>query len=377
MIYLDNAATTLKKPPAVARAMVRALQTCANPGRGGHEAAMRAQEVVYRTREAAAELFDCEPEQVCFTANATEGLNAAIGSLIGAEDSVLISGVEHNAVTRTLFGSGAEITIAAPEDRNDLFSKDAWIQAFELGLEKTVSAVICSHVSNVLGCVLPVEEIAGLCRRKEVPLLVDASQSAGVLPVSLRSWGAAFIAMPGHKGLYGPQGTGLLLCGMKPRVFRYGGTGSASAEQAMPDELPDRMEAGTLNVPGISGLGAGLAFVKQQGVYGIGEWERRLIRRAEEGLRDAGFDTITGPDQAGVLSFLDPGQDPEDTAAWFSRHGAALRAGLHCAPLAHQTAGTFPQGTVRLSVSGLTQPWEIDRFLELARRLKDTQKRSR
>lgn len=367
MIYLDNAATTLKKPAAVGRAMVHALHTCANPGRGGHAAAMRAAEVVFRARDTAADLFDCAPEQVCFTANATEGLNAAIGSLVHAGDRVVISGMEHNAVTRTLTGLGAEISVAAPEGTEDLYSQKAWLRAFQHALEKPAAAMVCSQVSNVFGCVLPIEEIGALCRRKNIPLIVDASQSAGVLRVALRSWNASFIAMPGHKGLYGPQGTGLLLCGAMPKVFRYGGTGSLSAMQTMPAELPDRMEAGTLNVPGISGLLAGLEYVKQRGCDWIFEKEKNLISRSAEGLKHMGVQVFCGKSQSGVLSFLIPDEDPEESAQWYAEHGVALRAGLHCAPLAHQTAGTFPQGTLRLSVSDFTDYREIEQFLSITR----------
>ena len=258
MIYLDNAATTLRKPPQVAWAMTQALTQYANPGRGGHRPAARADRAVYRVRKLAGQYFHVAPDRVCFTANATEGLNIALNTLVVPGDRVVISGLEHNAVTRTLTALGAEVVpVRAP-----LFDRAAWLDAFDTALTPGTAAAVCLQVSNVFGCVLPVEEIGALCHRREIPFVVDASQSAGLLPVEPEAWGAAFVAMPGHKGLLGPQGTGLLLCGdLLPEPLRRGGTGTASAAQIMPEELPERLEAGTLNVPGICGLGAGLEWL--------------------------------------------------------------------------------------------------------------------
>jgi selenocysteine lyase/cysteine desulfurase len=210
MIYLDSAATTLQKPPAVARAVSSAVGRLATPGRGGHVPAMRAAETAFLCRQAAAELFQVEsPEQVVFTSNATHGLNLAIHSLLKPGDAVVISGYEHNAVTRPLHALGVNVRVAA----GPLFDPEAQVRAFERQLDETVRAVICNHVSNVFGFILPVEGIAALCRERGIPFVLDASQSAGCLPVHMGELGAAFVAMPGHKGLYGPQGTGLLLCG--------------------------------------------------------------------------------------------------------------------------------------------------------------------
>ena len=361
MIYLDNAATTLQKPPEVYRAVRQAMQLCASPGRGGYEAARRAEETVYRTRALAAEFFDCAPEQVCFTSCATEGLNAAIRTLVGRGDRVVISGLEHNAVTRTLHAAGAELrTVTAP-----LFDEAGWLEAFSDALRLPAAAVVCTQVSNVFGAVLPIDGLARLCADRGVPLIVDASQGAGLLPVRLRAWRAAFVAMPGHKGLLGPQGTGLLLCGRTPEPLLFGGTGSQSVEQEMPDFLPDRMEAGTQNVPGIAGLGAGLQWLQRQDQPALLRRERGLIRRMGEGLAKRGAEVWMGEGQAGVLSFRIPGTDPEETAARYAAAGIAVRAGLHCAPLAHATAGTLPAGTVRLSVSPLTEPAAAEQFLRL------------
>ena len=254
MIYLDNGATSFRKPAAVSKAMVQAIRDCANPGRGGYPAAMAADEEVYACRELAAGLFDCRPEQVVMTNSCTQGLNIAIRTLIKPADRVIITGFEHNAVTRPLHGLGAKITVAGRK----LFDWEDTLTCWEAALKTGPAAAVFTHVSNVFGYILPVEEMAKLCREYRVPFIVDAAQSAGMLPLKLGELGADFIAMPGHKGLLGPQGTGLLLCGRLPEPLMMGGTGSHSKEQAMPDFLPDRAEAGTLNVPGIAGLSMGM-----------------------------------------------------------------------------------------------------------------------
>lgn len=366
MIYFDAAATTFQKPPAVAAAMQDALRTMASPGRGGHPAAMRAADTVFQCRSELAELFGAEqPEQVVFTTNATHALNIAIKSLVPAGGEVVISGYEHNAVTRPLEALGAQVRVAEVP----LFRAEEAVEAFRQQITPKTCAVICNHVSNVFGFIQPVEEIAALCRERGVPLIVDASQSAGILPLDLTALGAAFIAMPGHKGLYGPQGTGVLLCGAEqmPATLLEGGTGSLSLQQQMPDFLPDRLEAGTHNMPGIAGLLEGVRFVRRRGVGNICEKERRLALLAAESIRtlsDVKVFYMTGlRNQAGVLSIAPEGKETETLAARLAEHGVALRAGLHCAPLAHRSAGTLHSGTIRLSFSDFNTPEEVYHFL--------------
>ena len=373
MIYLDSAATTMQKPSAVARAASYAMGHMASPGRGGHVPAMRAADTAFACREAAAALFHVEdPEQVVFTCNATHALNLAIKSLVNPGDTVLISGYEHNAVTRPLHALGAKLKVA----EGPLFQPDIIYDRFEALLTPEVSCVVCNHVSNVFGYVLPVERIGALCRSRGVPFVVDASQSAGCLPVEMDALGAAFVAMPGHKGLYGPQGTGLLLCAAPTRTLLEGGTGSASALQEMPDFLPDRLEAGTHNIPGVAGLLEGIRYVARQGTGTILAHEQALTARAVRGLSGLpGVRVFADPTrqcQAGVLSFQVEGQDCEQVGERLGKRGLALRAGLHCAPLAHRSAGTLEQGTVRASFSAFNAPWEVARLVEevgaLARR---------
>ena len=284
MIYLDSAATTFQKPSAVARAMGEALASMSSPGRGGHPLAMRAADAAFQCRTELAELFHVkDPERVVFTSNATHGLNIAIKSLVPPGGRAVISGYEHNAVTRPLAALGAEVSVAD----GPLFHPEAVAEAFDALVRPGVDAVICNHVSNVFGFVQPVEAVAEICRSRGVPLVIDASQSAGILPLDLESLGAAYIAMPGHKGLYGPQGTGVLLCGQGtvPRPLMEGGTGSLSLSQDMPDFLPDRLEAGTHNMPGIAGLLAGVRFVRQQRTDAIWHHERSEERRVGKECR--------------------------------------------------------------------------------------------
>ena len=376
MIYLDSAATTLQKPAAVARASAWAIDHLASPGRGGHHPAMAAADTAFACREEAAALFHVpEPEQVVFTFNATHGLNIAIRTLVRPGSRVVISGYEHNAVTRPLHAiPDLELRVA----RSPLFDRAAALEAFRQELDRGADAAVCTHVSNVFGFILPLEEIAKLCRERGVPLIVDASQSAGCLPLDFGALGAAFAAMPGHKGLYGPQGTGLLLCGADPEPLLAGGTGSESRLQTMPAFLPDRLEAGTHNMAGLAGLLEGLRFVRRRGVENIAAQESLLIRTMGEGLGEIpGVRTFLARDpmaQSGVLSFQLEDMDCEQAGEQLGEAGFALRAGLHCAPLAHKSAGTLDRGTIRASLSVFNTHREVERFLRAVASLSQERK---
>ena len=363
MIYLDSAATTFQKPASVAQAVESAFHTMSSPGRGGYAEAMNAADTVFNCRSTLAELYGLEdPGRVVFTMNATHGLNLAIKSLVPPGGRAVISGWEHNAVTRPLRALGARVSVAT----GTLFDKESVLYAFRRLIKPGVHAVICTHVSNVFGFILPIEEIAALCRSQGVPLIIDASQSAGCLPLDMKRLKADFVAMPGHKGLYGPQGTGVLLCGREQvRTLLEGGTGSLSLQQEMPDFLPDRLEAGTHNVPGIAGLLAGVEYVRERGQTQILAYERQLITLLSDGLQGIkGTRVYRGEDaQTGVLSFTIDGRDVEGIAAALAEKGIALRAGLHCAPLAHTSAETIKTGTLRVSVSDFNTSSEIFRFL--------------
>lgn len=357
MIYLDNAATTLVKPLPVPLAVSRAIISAASPGRGAHPPAMRAAELVYSCREEAAELFQLEePEQVVFTMNATHALNIALFSLVSPGDPVLISGFEHNSVTRPLHAVGAKLRIAGRK----LFDPEETLRHFRERIRGT-KLVVCTQVSNAFGYMLPLREIGELCREERVPLVVDASQGAGVLPLDFRGLDAAFAAMPGHKGLYGPQGTGILLCKDPGRPLLFGGSGSDSVAQRMPESLPDRLEAGTHNVCGIAGLLEGLRFVREKGLDTILRHERKLLRIARRELSGGPLELFAGPEelQTGVLSLRPVEGDCDLLAQALAERGVCVRSGLHCAPLAHESAGTLESGTLRISVSAFTTEEEM------------------
>lgn len=320
---------------------------------------------MFTCRSELAQLFDAEgPEQVVFTQNATHALNLAIRTLVHPGDRVVISAWEHNAVTRTLASiRDAEVLVAeAP-----LFDDAATLEAFRTLIAQRPAAVICTCVSNVFGYILPVAQIAEACRSSGVPLVLDASQAAGALTLSVKSLGVDYIAFPGHKGLYGPQGTGVLICG-KDRTIEpilTGGTGSESRRQQMPDFLPDRGEAGTQNVAGVSGLLQGVRYVRHMGLERIKRHEARLVSRLRWDLRSV--PEVKGyfsehPNQSGVVSLVCEGRDCQELAQQLGARGIAVRAGLHCAPLAHRSGGTLESGTLRVSFSAFNQISEVDAF---------------
>ena len=366
MIYLDHGATSFHKPKGVYGAVQQAMRTCANPGRGGYPAAMTAGKTVLACREKAGKLFHCKPEQVAFTGSCTHGLNIAINTLVRPGDRVAVSGFEHNAVMRPLYGMGAVPVVSGRQ----LFCPEEMLEKFENALRSGVKAAVFTHVSNVFGYILPVEEMAGMCRKYGVPFVVDAAQSAGVLPVDLTGWGADFIAMPGHKGLLGPQGTGMLLCNRTPKPLLFGGTGSLSASHEMPDFLPDALEAGTLNVPGIAGLGAGMDYLLKTDRNVLLKRQQNEVRRCARGLGRLGLTVFTGEHQSGTVSFLPKG-DCEEMAYALQKQGIAVRAGLHCAPLAHESAGTFQTGTVRISYGHDVSPGQTAKLLLAMERIVD------
>ena len=369
MIYLDNAATTLHKPRAVDEAVRRAMHAAAGYARGGYAAAMRAGETVYACREQAAALFGVrDPARVVFTMNATHALNLAIHALAQPGMRVAVSGYEHNAVMRPLMLRGIDpIVLDTP-----LWDSAAMVEAAGQALADGAELFILNHVSNVFGFAAPVEEIAALLDEKGVPLILDASQSAGLIDIDVRRHPClAAVCMPGHKALYGPQGTGILLAlddRIAARPLLTGGTGSRSEEMRQPDFLPDALESGTPNVPGIAGLAAGIAFVRAVGPANILAHERKLTRefaRALEG--ESRITCFAHPAQTGVLSLTVRGAAVENIAETLARQGVAVRAGLHCAPLAHRTAGTEETGTVRFSLSFYSTAHQVEHAAALVR----------
>ena len=372
MIYLDSAATSLYKPETVQTAILDAIQTMASPGRGAHAPAMRAADCCFACREELASLFRVpQPEQVIFTFNATHALNIAIRSLVKQGTRVLISGYEHNSVTRPLFALGAEVQIID----TPLFQPEAFLERAVNALDRT-EVVICTHVSNVFGYILPISSLAAMCAARAIPLIIDASQSAGVLDLDFSALEAEYVAMPGHKGLMGPQGTGVLLCKNDAFPLLYGGSGSVSNSQSMPDFLPDRLEAGTHNVCGIAGLLAAVRYIRTLGCREIARRERLLMERFAGQLSDTGmFRMFFSHDptlQSGVLSLIPRKIGTERFAEALAEEGIAVRTGLHCAPTAHRTVGTAMSGTVRFSFSPFNTEQQIDSAAEICRKIAKT-----
>lgn len=358
MTYLDHGATSLPKPKSVERAMAWAVNHLPSPGRGSSSGAEAAAELLFSLRMEAAERFDCQPEQVVLTSSCTHGLNIAIRSLVKPGDRVVISCMEHNAVVRPLYALGAQVHVAGKR----LFDPEQLLEDLDALLTPDTKACIMTHVSNVFGWQLPVEQAAALCRERGIPFVLDAAQSAGCLCISMKKLGAAFLAMPGHKGLLGPQGTGLLLCNHETEPLLAGGTGSLSRQREMPEFLPDRLEAGTHNMPGAAGLLAGLRAVRQLGEEEILRREQQWMEYTAQRLEKLpGLRLFTGPMQTGVLSFVTENRDCVLFGEQLSeRWDIALRSGLHCAPLAHETAGTLETGTIRVSFGPMNRRKDAD-----------------
>ena len=373
LIYFDNAATSFPKPPAVLKAAFdTARRRGGNPGRGGHALARAADSEIYSCRKALKEFFNAPSvESVVFTNNATTALNTCICGLIKPGDRVVTTDYEHNSVRRPLFRkNGVAVTKATVHYDND----DATVEEFENALINGADWLVVSHASNVWGKSLPLREICNAAHRGGARVIVDAAQSAGCLKIDVKADGIDYLCAPGHKGMYGPQGTGfIILNGPAPEPLTAGGTGSNSISAAQPSFTPDSLESGTLNTPGISGLRKGIAFLNMYGADKLHSREIALARRAYFGL-----DTIKGavlytspPNErdAPVLSFNLAGRTSFEAAEQYDRHGICLRAGYHCAPDAHEKFGTIDIGTVRLSLGAFNSALEIDKFLEITEKI--------
>lgn len=376
MTYLDNAATSFPKPPAVAQAIADFLTTSAgNPGRSGHGLALAAQTVVTDTRRLLASLFRVrDPARIAFALNATDALNMALWGLLRPGDRVITTSLEHNAVARPLNalakrGVTVERVACAPDGTLDL-------DDLSRALAAPTRLVAMLHASNVSGTILPAREAAALAHTHGALFLLDAAQTAGAIPIDVEEMGLDLLAFPGHKGLLGPTGTGGLY--VAPHVhltpMRQGGTGIRSDEERHPEDMPEALEAGTVNTVGIAGLGAALRYLLERGVTDVQAHETALTARLLDGLADIPCVRTHGPAGAccrvATVSLSLEGWEPVDLGAVLdSSFGIAARPGLHCAPLAHRTLGTYPQGTLRLSPGCFTSEEDIDRAVSALREL--------
>jgi len=398
MIYFDNAATSWPKPPGVIEAMVHFMKEVgANPGRSGHRLSVEAGRIVYEAREAVAELFNIEdPLRIVFGHNVTEALNLALRGYLRPGDHVITSSMEHNSVMRPLRAlerEGVELTVVACSPEGFLDPADV-----EAAIRPNTVMVILNHGSNVVGSLLPVAEAGRICRQHDLLLLVDAAQTAGAYPIDVEADNIDLLGFTGHKALCGPMGTGGLYIGPRVDLKRFeplkrGGTGSRSELEEQPDFLPDLCESGTANTVGLAGLGAGVRFVLEQGVENIRRREEELTAQLIEGLKaipstgpSAGPSTGSGQGsgqgsgrrpgvtvyggcdaarQTATVSFNVAGLEPSEVGLRLDEeYGILCRVGLHCAPSAHRTIGTFPTGTVRFGLSYFNTLEEVERAIE-------------
>jgi cysteine desulfurase/selenocysteine lyase len=371
MIYLDHAATSWPKPHEVLAAMVAYLEHAGgNPGRSGHRLSIDAGRIVYDVREAVAELFNAaDPLRVIFTLNATHAINLALHGVLQPGDRVVTSGTEHNAVMRplrSLEARGVQVVVipCRPDGGLDPGAAGG-------AITPGTRLVVLNHASNVTGAILPVSQVARLARSAGALLLVDAAQTAGALPIDMQALGIDLLAFTGHKALLGPPGTGGLVIGegvdlsaIEP-LYR-GGTGSRSESEIQPEECPDKFESGTPNGAGIAGLGAGVRYVMAYGIEAVRNHERMIGQRLSEGLADIRGVTVYGPtdpsERTATVSFTVAGRRVSEIGLRLDEeHDVLCRVGLHCAPAAHRTIGTFPQGTVRFAGGLSTAPADVAR----------------
>lgn len=376
-IYLDHAATSWPKPPEVMQAMQKAMEeAAANPGRGSHQMAVKASRILFEGRKILSQLFQVRNQNdIIFTYNTTEALNLAIKGLLQPEDRVVATMVEHNSVRRPLeylkrvMGIQVEYIPVNGKGQLDMVKLKA-------AMETRPKLVISTHSSNLLGSILPVAEIGALAHRYGAVFLVDAAQSAGCLDIDVSAMNIDLLAFPGHKGLLGPQGTGGLYISpaLELEPLLHGGTGSQSEEKEQPTVRPDRYEAGTPNTVGIAGLKAGVQEVLKLTAQRIYQHEWELTQRIIEGIRDIRHLRILGPEEGqprtGIVSFVSSEKDSSEIAFKLDReYGIAVRAGMHCTPLAHEAVETLQTGAVRVSVGATTTPQEADAVIEAVREI--------
>ncbi len=373
-IYLDNAATSFPKPPSVGGAMLRFMKEVgANPGRSGHLLSIEAARVLYETREALSLFFHVkDPARVIFTLNATESINLALKGLLKPGDHVITSSMEHNSVMRPLRDlekKGIRLSIVPCSQEGFLDPREV-----EKNIHPYTKMIVLNHASNVTGTLLPIKEVGLISRRHDLLFLVDAAQTAGTYPIDMEKDGIDLLAFTGHKSLYGPQGTGGLVIGERVKEvemvpLKQGGTGSHSEFEEQPDFLPDRFESGTPNGVGIAGLLAGVQYVLKRKVEKIRNYELRLLKKLIEGLKTIPNVHFYGPEKTenriATLSLNILNVSPSEVAQRLEKgFGILCRSGLHCAPSAHRTIGTFPEGTVRLSLGAFNTEEDIQTTLK-------------
>lgn len=371
MIYLDNGATSFPKPCCVTESVMNSMKYSAgSPGRGGHRSTIRAGETVYKARELLSEMFSCPAEGVVFCNNCTTALNTAIKGICDMGDRVLTSTLEHNSVSRPLELLQKKGIITYEAVRVNPLCEDETVKSFESAMSKQTKAVVCTFASNVFGTVLPIERIGALCKSKNIIFIVDGAQAAGALKIDMKRMNIDILCLPGHKGLFGPMGTGVMLLSGRvlPSELTVGGTGSFSMERLQPDVLPDRYESGTLNLPGIAGLLSGVKFIGSVGGEGaVHQKEKELIDILEDDLSVIKnvilYPYMKSEKTASILSFNITERHSEEVSAMLDSCGIAVRAGYHCARLAHENYGTAETGCVRVTPGFFNSKKDIKNFV--------------
>lgn len=365
MIYLDNAATTLQKPPCVVDAVVRAMTTMGNAARGAHSSSLSASRMVYETRCKIAARFGCpDPEHVVFTGNATEALNIALNGIFSAGDHVITTDLEHNSVLRPLYRLEKQGVIELSFVPADKLGRPDY-DAFRKLIRPNTRAIVCTHASNLTGNMVDLAAVGKVAKEAGLFFVVDASQTAGVVPVDMEKTGIDILCFTGHKGLMAPQGTGGLCIGtgVEIRPFKVGGSGVHSYDKEQPSSYPTRLEAGTLNSHGLAGLSAALDFIAETGMDTIREKEQLLMRRFYEGVRGIEGVTVYGNFDAERTAVVALNIRDYDSGAvadvLYETYGIATRAGAHCAPRMHMVLGTADQGAVRFSFSWFNTEEEV------------------
>lgn len=375
MIYFDNAATSLQKPETVIEAVTEAMKSLGNASRGAHSAALGSNRMVYETRELLAELFHIDdPSRIAFTMNATESLNIAIAGIFRPEDHVITTVMEHNSVLRPLYRmeeSGTELSFLQADKKGNISYEE-----LENAIRSNTRAVICTHASNLTGNVLDLEKIGEICKKHRLLFLVDASQTAGIIPIDVQKMKISVLCFTGHKGLLGPQGTGGIYVApeINIRPLVVGGSGVQSYLKTQPDEMPARLEAGTLNAHGIAGLHAAVSYIIEKGVEQIYQEEHEKTDYFYRMIRSIPDIHIYGDPEAELhapiialnIGDYDSAQVADEL---METYGIATRAGAHCAPLMHQALGTQKQGAVRFSFSQFNTRKELDTGIQALREL--------
>ena len=370
MIYLDNAATTIHKPEGVAQAMVQALSSLGNSGRGAHEATLDASRIIYGTREKLARLFGIkDPMRIAFTCNATESLNIAINGLFEKGDHVITTMCEHNSVLRPLYRleeNGVELSILPADSKGVPMYGE-----LERLIQQNTRAIVITHASNLSGNVTDLGRVSAITQKYKLLLVVDASQSAGCIPIDVEKMGIDVLCFTGHKGLMGPQGTGGIYVreGLEIRPLKVGGSGVHSYDREHPKEMPTALEAGTLNGTGIAGLFSSLDFILDTGVEAIHKKEMKLAKRFFDGIKDLPEVTVYGDwqnsERTAIVSVNLGTEESGQVSDWlWEDYGIAVRAGAHCAPLMHKALGTEKQGAVRFSFSYFNTEKEVDAAIQ-------------